>query len=51
MRRRELIKAIVGSFVARPLATRAQQSSKLFHIGFLANDPEHSNHSGWSGVS
>jgi putative ABC transport system substrate-binding protein len=39
MRRRELIKAIVGSFVARPLATRAQQSSKLFHIGFLANDP------------
>jgi putative tryptophan/tyrosine transport system substrate-binding protein len=39
MRRRDFIKAITGSAAAWPIATRAQQVSRIYRIGFLANDP------------
>jgi putative tryptophan/tyrosine transport system substrate-binding protein len=39
MRRRAFIRVIAGAAVALPLATRAQQSGKIYRIGFLANDP------------
>jgi putative ABC transport system substrate-binding protein len=35
LRRRDLIKVIVGSMTACPLAARAQQPGKLPTIGFL----------------
>jgi putative tryptophan/tyrosine transport system substrate-binding protein len=38
MRRRDLIKGIVGSAVVWPLAARAQQAGKLPTIGFLGAD-------------
>jgi ABC-type uncharacterized transport system substrate-binding protein len=38
MRRRDFISGIAGSAVAWPIA-RAQQSGKVYRIGFLANDP------------
>src|SRR5215469_15204426 len=39
MRRREFIKLIAGAAVAQPLGANAQRSSKIYRIGFLANDP------------
>jgi putative tryptophan/tyrosine transport system substrate-binding protein len=36
MRRRDFIKAIVGSATAWPLTARAQQTLKVAHIGYLA---------------
>jgi ABC-type uncharacterized transport system substrate-binding protein len=38
MRRRDLIKVIVGSAAAWPIAVRGQQAGKLRTIGFLGND-------------
>jgi putative ABC transport system substrate-binding protein len=35
MRRRDFVKGIVGSTVFRPLAARAQQTTKLPAIGFM----------------
>ena len=44
MRRRDLIKGIAGSAAVWPLATHAQQSDRMRHIGvlmaFSENDPE-----------
>jgi putative ABC transport system substrate-binding protein len=39
MRRRDLIKAIAGSAAVWPLATHAQESIKIWRIGFLAGGP------------
>jgi hypothetical protein len=37
MRRRDFVKGIVGSTVFRPLAARAQQTTKLPTIGFKSD--------------
>jgi putative ABC transport system substrate-binding protein len=37
MRRRDFIKVSAGSVIAWPLAARAQNSGKLFRIGFLGS--------------
>ena len=39
MRRRDLIKGIICAATAWPFRAHAQQASKIYRIGFLANDP------------
>jgi putative tryptophan/tyrosine transport system substrate-binding protein len=40
MRRRDFIKAIVGSAAVRPLSARAQQAGKVLRMGFIAHGHE-----------
>jgi putative tryptophan/tyrosine transport system substrate-binding protein len=39
IRRREFISTLFGGAAIWPLAAQAQQAGKVYHIGFLANDP------------